>query len=481
MLNIKSIIVKLKEPDYKAILLKLQEAKADKFQTLLENYRESSLSDDEIQEKLSISSNAFYVLKSRLYEKIQEQLLDQSVGPKTDVLRKIITIPKLLYNSQPEISIAILSKLEKDLIVHDMPQELTSVYAALKKLHLHTDKYYEYSQKYNKHMAFTLALDKAESMLTDFSRHLGDYRASRDPQILEYFPILKNEMASLVRLYDSHHLKVAQLIMNVSIALFLPLEEVVIDDDPVEDALRELEQILESYPSDGKYQYLQSAVNFLFFEYYHKLGIGKKADQYFGSVNMSLPSFLFFNHLTYCSKFLISKIERYVQLDIAGNLLEESHTDLSEFEADPNDIPNYVNFMIYKAAAAYYNGDYEDASKHLTNILNEVSFKNHVHADMEIKLFLILAYSLQNKYDLAWNLLRSVTRKLKELNKSGGYENSIAFANMLKAQDNQSGGLNEKISKQASSFKLLNECPNKMLSYISLDEAFIDLLSKPIK
>jgi hypothetical protein len=74
-----------------------------------------------------------------------------------------------------------------------------------------------------------------------------------------------------------------------------------------------------------------------------------------------------------------------------------------------------------------------------------------------------------------------VTRKLKELNKSGGYENSIAFVNMLKAQDQQSGGLNEKISKQVNSFKLLNECPNKMLSYLKLDEAFIKLLSKPIK
>jgi hypothetical protein len=481
MLNINSIITKLKEPDYKAILLKLQEAKAEKFQILLESYRESSISDDDIQQKLGISSNAFYVLKSRLYEKIQEQLLDQSVGPKTDVLRKIITIPKLLYNSQPEISIAILSKLEKDLIKHDMPQELTSVYAALKKLHLHTDKYYEYSQKYNKHMAFTLALDKAEGMLTDFSRYLGDYMASRDPDILEYFPILKNEMESLVRLYDSHHLKVSGLIMNVSIALFLPLDEIVSDDDPVEDALRELEQILESYPSDGKYQFLQNAVNFLFFEYYHKLGIGKKADQYFGSVNMSLPSFLFFNHLTYCSKFLISKLERYVQLDLAASLHEECVTDLAEFEGDANDIPNYSNCIIYKATAAYYNQDYEDASKYLSDLLNEVSFKNHVHADIEVKLFLILTYSLQNKYDLAWNLLRSVTRKLKELNKDGGYENSIAFANMLKAQDNQSGGLNEKIAKQASNFKLLNECPNKLLSYIRLDEAFIELLSKPIK
>jgi len=481
MLNIKSIITKLKEPDYQAILLKLQEGKAEKFQTLLENYRESSMSDDKIQGELGISSNAFYVLKSRLYEKIQEQLLDQSVGPKTDVLRKIITIPKLLYNSQPEISIAILSKLEKDLLEHDMPQELTTVYAALKKLHLHTDKYYEYSQKYNKHMAFTLALDKAEGMLTDFSKYLGDYMASRDPGILEYFPVLKNEMASLVRLYDSHHLKVSQLIMNVSIALFLPLEELVINDDPVEDALRELEQTLESHPSDGKYQYLQNAVNFLFFEYYHKLGIGKKADQYFGSVNMSLPSFLFFNHLTYCSKFLISKIERYVQLDNAANLHEESVTDLSGFEGDSNDIPNYVNFMIYKAASAYYIEDYENASKYLSNLLNEVSFKNHVHADMEVKLFLILTYSLQNKYDLAWNLLRSVTRKLKELNKTGSYENSITFANMLKAQDNQSGGLNEKIVKQAGNFKLLNECPNKMLSYIRLDDTFVELLSKPIK
>ena len=269
--------------------------------------------------------------------------------------------------------------------------------------------------------------------------------------------------------------------MNVSIALFLPLGDEVLNDEPVEDALRELEPILESYPADGKYQYLQSALNFLFFEYYHKLGLCKKAGQYFASVNTSLPSFLFFNHLTYCSRFLISKIERYIQMDLTVDLQEECQKNLAEYEPEMNDIPNYVNYVIYQAASAYYSKDYKTASKHLSGLLNDVSFKNHLHADIEVKLFLILNYSLENKYDLAWNLLRSVTRKLKEVNKSGEYDNGLAFTNMLKAQNNQPGGPNKKISKQAKNFKLLNECPNKMLSYIKLDEAFIELLSRPMK
>ena len=481
MLQIKSVITKLKEPEYRALSNKLTDAKAEKFLVLLDRYREGALSDGEIQSELDISSNAFYVLKSRLYEKIQELLLDQSVGPKTNILRKIITIPKLLHDSPPEISIAILCKLEKDLIDNDMPQELTSVYSALHKLHLHTEKYYEYSQKYNKHVAFTLALDKAEGLLTDFSKYLGDYMASRDTQLLPYFGVLKREMTSLARLYDSHHLKVAQHIMNVSIALFLPMEEEVINDEPIEDALKELEKILDSYPADGNYHYLQNVLNFLFFEYYHKLGLGKKAGQYFGLVNATLPSFLLFNHLTYCSNFLISKLERYIQMDLTESLYEESLTDLQDYEGDLNDVPNYVNLVIYCAASSYYQQDYNSASKHLSGLLNDISFKNHLHAEFEVKLFLILTYSLENKYDLAWNLLRSVTRKLKEVNKSGGYENGLAFANMLRAQDNQSGGINDKIVKQSTNFKLLNECPNKMLSYINLDEPFIELLSKPIK
>ena len=481
MLQIKSIITKLQEPKYQGLSQKLLEAKAEKFHTLLIRYRESSLSDEELQAELDISSNAFYVLKSRLYEKIQEYLVDQSVGPKTDILRKIITIPKLLYNSPPEISIAILRKLEKDLIDNDMPQELTAVYAALRKLHLHTDKYYEYSQKYNKHVAYNLALDKAEGMITDFSKHLGDYLASQDSAILDYFTVLKKEMANLVRLYDSHHLKVSYHIMNVSIALFLPLEEEIINDDPIEDALREVEQILDSFPTDGNYPYLQNAVSFLFFEYYHRLGLTKKAGQYFGLVNMNLPSFLNYNHLTYCSKFLMSKIERYIQMDITDNLYEECATELGEYAPDKNDIPNYVNCVKYKAVSAYYYQKYNEASRHLTDVLNDLSFKNHVHAEIEIKLLLVLTYSLENKYDLAWNLLRSVTRKLKEINGAGDYENGIAFANMLKAQDHQSGGINEKIVKHVKNFNLHNTCPNRMLQYINLNDAFIEKLSKPVK
>ncbi|HIO73298.1 MAG TPA: hypothetical protein EYN38_09380, partial [Flavobacteriales bacterium] len=385
MLNIKSVIQQLSEEEFKGIAEKLKSGKADKFYTLLNYYRTNNIPDDVIIQKLDVTSNAFYVLKSRLFEKIQEHLLDKQVGPKTDILRKLVTIPSLLFETQPDISIAILKKLEKDLLENDMPYELTTVYSALKKLHLHSDKYYEYTQLYNKHVAYTLSLDKAEDLVADFIINLGNYYGSRDEMLLEVFTLIKKEMSNLSRLYESHHLQVFKHIVDASTAIFLPLEDTLINDDPIEDILDSANKIISQYPKDSKYQYMVNVIDYLYFEYYNNLGLHKQADQYFGLLNVRMPSFLYYTHFCVSSKFLISKVERYLRLNIEDQLVEENEKSFEKHNSDKQDVPNYVNYVIYVAASKYYADKAADASKLLSNLLNDISFKNHVHFEIEIK------------------------------------------------------------------------------------------------
>ena len=82
-------------------------------------------------------------------------------------LKHIAARRHVLHPSAKAIAIATLKKLEKDLIDYDLSNELTIVYKSLKKLHVNSPDYFHYSQLYNRHVAYMLALDKAEDLLAD--------------------------------------------------------------------------------------------------------------------------------------------------------------------------------------------------------------------------------------------------------------------------------------------------------------------------
>lgn len=482
MLYLKNILQQLDKDDFEKISDKLKKYKAEKYLSLLNFYREDGISDEDIQKKLEINSNAFYVLKSRLFEKVQEHLRESSQAELSRSLKKLVAIPNLIFNTERNTAAAILTKLEKDLIENDMPNELTNVYAALKKIHIHSDKYYEYSQLYNRHIAYTLALNKAEDLLSDFTKKLGEYFVSRNESLLAVFPLLKKEIANINALYQSHHLKVYQNIIDISIALFLPIPEVVKDDKPVEDILDETETILSAYPNDYNYRFLRITLNFLSYEYYHKHKLNKKEMQYFELLNNQFPSFFYHNHTCFCSKFLISKLETYIFQNKEETLYEENKKIFEMYRPEKSDIPNYVNYMKYCAASSFYSQKYSEAAKTLSELINEVGFLHYPHSEIEVKLFLVLAYSMCNKYEVAWNILRSATRKISELNDDLSYENAKIFAKILAVQlGSNKGDLTKKLIPLRNQFELLNQGNKRMLEFLKLDDKLISTLAKAVK
>jgi hypothetical protein len=482
MLKLKSLILQMKEESFSSLSAQLKETKADKFHTLLVHFRENTLTDEEIAERLKVNANAYYTLKSRLYNKIQEFLTSNLSGPKADLLKSVANIPNLIFDTPRDTAMAVLAKLEKDLVEYDMPYELTNVYNALKKLHIHSSKYYEYTQSYNKHVAYTIALDKAEDLLANFHKTLGEYYASRNKSLLEVLLLIKKEMVNLCRLYDSHHLTIYGNILNVSFALFVPMPEAVDNDEPVEDILAATDVILRNYPKDVTYQHLITAFNFLSFEYYHHLKLHKKEAQFFEAVNSRLPAFLLYNFCSFTSKFLISKLERYSQLNEEGKLYEENQVLTSEYTPDQSDIPNYINYIKYLSASALHARKYNEAVTMLNGLLNDISFKSYPHAEIEIKLLLALAYSMLNKYDPAHSLIRSASRKIREMGEEMDYENATVFIKMLSLQmDSNSKSAEEKLIALRNKFILLNQGPTRMLECLKLSDEFIKVLARSIK
>jgi len=482
MLNLRELVLKLKEDDFQSFSNGLKEGKAEKHFLLTQLLRDKKLKEEQITERLNLSTNAYYTLKSRLYQKIKEFLSTQLSYSKADLYVNISHIPNLVYNTPKKEAILILARLEEELLKNDMPNALTIVYSALKKIHADSSQFFYYSQQYNKNLAYTATLEKAEELLIDFNKTLGDYYLSRNKQFLDVLSFIKNEMHVISRQYDSHHLKMYKLILDISMAVFFPEMEFP-EDDPVEDMLSTMDQVFKSFPNDPVYQHLDKTFHFLSFEYYHSHGIHKKAAGFLETINETLPSFLLYNFCVFPSKILISKLEHYRVLKKQQLLFGENKELEKEYDANPENVVHFVNYSKYLAVSAIYAQEYQEAVSHLNNLVNSVSFRNYFHADIEIKLLLVICNSLVNKYEIADMNLKSVQRKINET-EGNQYDNVKYLAKMLQLQTSssaQSANTIDKMLELRNSFLQSNTGNAKVLEWLDLSDDFVRNLGKPVK
>jgi hypothetical protein len=289
MAKLKNIIKQLSEKDFEAIYDSLIESSAEKSAFLLQAMREKPQAENRIMEELEVNTNAYYTLRSRLNQKIEEYLLQQMENPRTDILKKVANINEIVFTKKRAIAIATLKKLEKELVDYDLSNELRIVYKSLKKLHINSADYFNYSQLYNKHVAYTLAVDKAENMLAEYFRKYGEYTLTGDAADKLALDLMCREMNSVCRLYRSHRLYVYQSCISIFHRLFVDEGEESYDDDlePIEDILANVQKIFEEYNLDTIYYHLRIVFEYLKLEYYDHYKVFRKAENYFEDVNDS--------------------------------------------------------------------------------------------------------------------------------------------------------------------------------------------------
>ena len=104
-----------------------------------------------------------------------------------------------------------------------------------------------------------------------------------------------------------------------------------------------------------------------------------------------------------------------------------------------------------------------------------------LHTEVELKLFLALNHSMMNKYEQAEILIKSLSRKLNE-REENDYENAHAFIRMLKIQmTSEVKEVEDKIRKLRDKFSIANEGPQRIMSFLKLDDSFVTELSRSIK
>ena len=480
MAKLKNIIKQLSEQDYKTIYDSLLESNAEKSGYLLKYLRESQYADSKIMDELGVNTNAYYTLRSRLNQKIEEYLLQQMESPRTDILKKVANINEIIFTKKKAISIATLQKLEKSLLDYDLSNELTIVYKTLKKLHIHSEEHFNYKQLYNKHVAYMLAMDKAEDLLAEYFKKYGSYSLTGEETDKLALSLMKKEMDNLMNLYESHRLFVYQSFVTIFHRLFVEPEDFneINEEEPIEDILEKVESIFENYYLDSIYYHLKKVFEFLKLEYYNHYKVYRKAEKFYEDVNENCP-FLISNYglYTYPVQFLITKLQRSIRMDKSRELYEENDEIFQDFEYDTNDIPTHITYVIYRALSCYYVGKYDEAAGWINNLLNEVSLKKYPLALLEIKVILALQYCLLNDYELFTQLVNSIQRQLRLIGKEQ-CPHIQYFTKIFKTSINNNKKQKEvKIGKLIEKIGKIEGPPFSPTRLIKLDDDFVKLLS----
>lgn len=480
MAKLKNIIKQLSDNDFEAIYNSLIESNADKSAYLLQSMREKHQSDSKIMDELDVNTNAYYTLRSRLNQKIEEYLLQQMENPRTDILKKVANINEIIFTKKTAIAIATLKKLEKELLDYDLSNELTVVYKSLKKLHINSPELFNYSQLYNKHVAYMLAVDKAEDLLAEYFKKYGNYTLTGDETDKLELSLLGREMNNVCGLYKSHRLYVYMSCLNIFHRLFVEKEEDMVDDEvePIEDILNNIQKIFSLYHLDSIYYHLQIVFDFLKLEYYNHYKVYRKAENFFEEVNESSSSLMSnYSLFTYPAQFLITKIERHIRMDNVELMYEENEGLFHDFECDVNDMPKFITYVTYRSLSCYYVNKYDEAARWLNNLLNEISFKKYPYAQLEIKALLSLQYCLLNDYDLFNQLINSIQRQMRLLGKDNcdhimslTKALKISISDTKRNKESKIRGMIDKIDKSPKDYF----APTML---VKMDEEFIQKLS----
>jgi tetratricopeptide (TPR) repeat protein len=329
-------------------------------------------------------------------------------------------------------------------------------------VNLFSDKYFYYSQLYNKHIAYSLSIEKSEEILGNFNRIIGQYHFSRASNLKDELLFIKREINVQHDLNPSRQIKIIKNIINLQLYLFCEIDSA--DNSNIEELLRETIKIIDELPESSIYKYWITALDFLSFEYYFKIGRKEQAAIFYESVNSKFQSILLYTNVCCTPIFLISKLAFIQETGRLNELLDFENTTKN---TEINDTHSAVCIGIYDAMVYYYKNNLKEAINCLQHLINENSFKDYFHINIEIKFTLAIFYIKLNDFEMSLSILKSIYRKIK-LDKLDNYQNALSLIKVLEQEANNKIG--KVTTKQKDDFLLFmarNKNESEILKHIS--------------
>ena len=477
-------IKKLTDEEYQQLLMEVSGKKKNKPFMVLETTRSRDVEDSEMMEILQVNPSAYYTLKSRLNSKIASILSKKVENPIQELMDEVSRVPAHLFGSNREFSIRALRELEKQLIEYDLNAELILVYKTLAQLNLHSEEYQYFENKYNKHVAFSLAVSKAEQLFFRFIKKLGAYQLNLRESDLEEVIMMKRELSNICELYDSHRLFVLYNIARIYYLCNVPhkIDGLKARELEIESILQKITNIFESYPLDTFYQNIKGITNLLYFEYYIRTGNTVRADFYLQRIHPQIEE-LGEKHMLhfFLVQFLRSKIHKYLLDGNLEHLIQGTDKMERELDVDINEAYHYISFKKYLAIVRFYQKDYHGSARKMNELRNQLSMKQYLYTDVDCKLFQALNYCLLGDDSLCMQILSSLKRQIRE--QETEFESARHFMKLLRTALKPADYRRKikKITELWNEFESINKGTFPVLAYVKADENILRRMSNPIK
>lgn len=413
---LRGIVQELTDEAFEQLLEAVSSQKESKSRQVLSLLRNRVLNEKELIQHIGISSGAFYTLKSRLLPRVV-QYYTQLKESKIRYLREEAARVSLVVLNNPRmISLSFLKDLEKKLIAYDMSAELATVYKHLARLHRFDEQYEQYERLYQRHIAFSLSVVKAEDILYDFVYRLGYYHITKDEQYKVELNDLLDELENTYFLYDSHRLyTIFQIVRHYHRCAFLSVDELKMLEIEVEEMMDKLERIFARYDLDPFYGVIRNLIPLLNFEYYVRIQNEVKANFYLEEI-VSLIEYQFKAHLWgfFISQFILSLITKLKQDGDLVSFMKPADQFLSAYFVEPNETSHLVIFFQYRALIAFYQKEYTRAAKIIYNLQSLSTLKSLNRISIELRLLQALMYSLAGDEELYQKNITAAKRKSLE-------------------------------------------------------------------
>jgi len=477
-------IKKLNENEYQELLAAVAGRKNNKPYVVLEAARKNNYSENQMMDLLGVTPSTYYTLKSRLNERIAQYLSQNVNNPISALKEKVAMVPAMLFSNDRDVAIRALKNLEKQLIEYDLSNELIVVYKALARLSMYNGDFDYYEKEYNRHVAYSLAVVKAEDLFYEFVKRAGNYQLTRDERDFEAVQTILRELTNIAELYHGHRLFVLNNVVRIYyLTIFTSrTENLRALELEVESLLQQINKYFEKFELDTFYQSIRFLVDYLYFEYYQRTGNQVRADHYYKQTNQgvaeiaSKPVFSF-----YTAEYLNTKVERFLANQQVTDLTDNIGELEAGFDTDINDAYPYVTLRRFLAIGKFYQGDFSGSAKVINNMRNELSLKKYLFSDVESKLFQAMQYCYMGEDGLCGQILQSVKRQIPEDDRR--FDPANAFIKILKAaiKPEEFRKKVKKLSDLHEQFRQTLTTPDSMLWFVKLDEPMLRRLANPIK
>ncbi|MFM7078816.1 MAG: hypothetical protein ACKOYC_03380 [Bacteroidota bacterium] len=477
-------IKKLTDTEYQDLLMQVSGKKKNKPFMVLETTRQRDVEDSEMMDLLQVNASAYYTLKSRLNSKIAAILSKNVRNPISILMDEVTRVPAHLYGTNKEFSIRALKELEKQLIEYDLSSELIVVYKTLAQLHMYDEQFDYYDRLYKKHVAFSLAVSKAEGLYHKFVLKCGKYLLNPEPSLLNELENIRKEMINICDLYDSHRLFVLYNIVNTYHMLLTVTDQESIraKELEVEKTLTEMSRIFNKFSLDTFYQNIKPLTDLLFFEYYQKAGNQIRANHYHERSLEHMEDLSQMHAMSFhVARFMDAKLDKFLADGNLDSLTRFCEKYANQIDFDINETYQFVTLKKFQAATKFYQRDNAGAAKSMNDLRNRLSLKSIIKTDVEIKLFQAMQYAMMGEDGLCSQIISSLKRQIRDNDTE--FDATNMFIKILKTAMKPADFRKKvkRINELWSDFRELNRDASKILQFVSLDEASIRKMANPIK